>query len=41
MIPLNGQAPAILLRKVRRWLEPGLDPKRVTRVFTEFEQQRG
>lgn len=41
MIPLNQHGPAILLRKVRRWFEPELDPSRVSRVFEEFEEQRG
>ena len=41
MIPLNRHGPAILLRKVKRWLEPDLDPARVARVFSDFEDQRG
>lgn len=41
MIPLNQHGPAILLRKVRRWFEPDLDPARVSRVFEEFDEQRG
>lgn len=41
MIPLNRHGPAVLMRKVRRWLEPDLDPQRVTKVFEEFEERRG
>lgn len=41
MIPLNRHGPAILMRKLRRWLEPDLDPGRVGRVFREFDEQRG
>lgn len=41
MIPLNRHGPAILLRKVKRWLEPDLDPSRVERVFTDFDDHRG
>lgn len=41
MIPLNRDGPAILLRKVRRWLEPKLDPTRPARVLGEFDDQRG
>ncbi|CAN5436472.1 hypothetical protein BH09PSE6_BH09PSE6_01130 [soil metagenome] len=41
MIPLNRHGPAILLRKMRRWMEPDLDPARVDRVFDDFDQQRG
>lgn len=41
MIPLNRHGPGILLRKVRHWLEPDLDARRVTQVFEEFDQRRG
>lgn len=41
MIPLNRHGPAILLRKLRRWFEPDLDPRRMTRVFAEFDDHRG
>ncbi len=41
MIPLNRHGPTILLRKLRHWLEPDLDPARVARVFGEFDEQRG
>ncbi len=41
MIPLNRHGPGILLRKIKRWLEPNLDPNRVTRVFDEFDRVRG
>lgn len=41
MIPLNRHGPAILLRKVKRWLEPDLDPARIARVFTDFDDHRG
>ena len=41
MIPLNRHGPGILLRKIRRWFEPNLDPNRVTRVFDEFDRVRG
>ncbi|CAN5302327.1 hypothetical protein BH10PSE17_BH10PSE17_15740 [soil metagenome] len=41
MIPLNRHGPAILMRKMRRWLEPDFDPARVARVFEEFDERRG
>ena len=41
MIPLNRHGPGILLKKIRRWFEPNLDPNRVTRVFDEFDRVRG
>ncbi len=41
MIPLNRHGPSILLNKVKRWLEPDLDPARVERVFTDFDDHRG
>ena len=41
MIPLNRHGPAILLRKARRWLEPDLDPRRVAKVFEEFDERGG
>jgi hypothetical protein len=41
LIPLNQHGPAILLRKVRRWFEPDLDPHRVSRVLEEFDERRG
>ncbi|MGE3847412.1 MAG: 2OG-Fe(II) oxygenase [Gammaproteobacteria bacterium] len=41
MIPLNRHGPATLLRKLRRWLEPDLDPARAARVFAEFDDERG
>ena len=30
-----------LLRKLRRWFEPKVDPERVPRVFEEFDDRRG
>jgi hypothetical protein len=41
MIPLNRHGPAVLIRKARRWLEPDLDPRRVGRVFEEFDDRGG
>lgn len=41
MIPLNRHGPAVLMRKVRRWLEPDLDPERVDKVFAEYDDRRG
>lgn len=41
MIPLNRHGPGILLRKLKRWFEPDLDPRRVERVFDEFDRVRG
>jgi hypothetical protein len=41
LIPLNRHGPAVLLRKIKRWFESDLDPTRVARVFTEFDEQRG
>lgn len=41
MIPLNRHGPAILMRKVRRWFEPDLDPARMPRVLEEFDEHRG
>ena len=41
MIPLNRHGPGILLRKIKRWFEPNLDPNRVERVFDEFDRVRG
>lgn len=41
MIPLNRHGPAVLMRKVRRWLEPDLDPQRVAKVFEEYDERRG
>lgn len=41
MIPLNRHGPAVLMRKVRRWLEPDLDPRRVAKVFAEYDERRG
>lgn len=41
MIPLNRHGPGVVLRKIKRWFEPNLDPSRVGRVFDEFERVRG
>lgn len=41
MIPLNRHGPAVLMRKVRRWFEPDLDPGRVAKVFEEYDGRRG
>ena len=41
MIPLNRHGPGILLKKIKRWFEPNLDPNRVGRVFDEFDRIRG
>lgn len=41
MIPLNRHGPGILLRKLKRWFEPDLDPQRVVDVFDEFDRVRG
>jgi hypothetical protein len=41
LIPLNLHGPAILLRKLKRWFEPDLDPQRVAKVFDEFDRVRG
>ncbi|MGH8518108.1 MAG: hypothetical protein ACREUE_11680, partial [Panacagrimonas sp.] len=41
MIPLNRHGPAVLMRKVKRWLEPDLDPGRVDKVFEEYDERRG
>lgn len=41
MIPLNRYGPGILLRKLKRWFEPDLDPQRVVDVFDEFDRVRG
>ena len=41
MIPLNRHGPGILLSKIKRWFEPDLDPRRVEKVFTEFDHTRG
>ena len=41
MIPLNRHGPGILLRKLKRWFEPDLDPHRVGKVFDEFDRVRG
>lgn len=41
LIPLNRHGPGILLRKIRRWFEPDLDPRRVDAVFDEFDRARG
>jgi hypothetical protein len=38
VIPLNRHGPAVLWRKARRWLEPDLDPRRVTKVFETGEK---
>jgi hypothetical protein len=35
--PLLRHGPSILLRKVKRWLEPDLDPTRVAKVFADFD----
>lgn len=40
MIPLNRHGPGILLRKIKRWFEPDLDPRRVEKVFDEFDRIR-
>ncbi len=40
MIPLNRHGPGILLRKIKRWFEPDLDPQRVQKVFDEFDRIR-
>lgn len=41
MIPLNRHGPAVLMRKVRRWFESDLDPRRVSKVFEEYDDRRG
>lgn len=41
MIPLNRHGPAVLMRKLKRWLEPDLEPGRVARVFEEYDDRRG
>ena len=41
MIPLNRHGPAVLLRKFRLWFEPDLDPSRVEKVFSEYDDRRG
>jgi hypothetical protein len=41
VIPLNRHGPGILLRKLKRWFEPDLDPQRVIDVFDEFDRARG
>jgi len=41
MIPLNRHGPAVLLRKLRLWFEPDLDPSRVAKVFQEYDDRRG
>ena len=40
MLPLNRDGPALLLRKIKRWLEPDLDPRRVQKVFDQFDRIR-
>ena len=40
MLPLNRDGPALLLRKIKRWFEPDLDPRRVQKVFDEFDRIR-
>jgi hypothetical protein len=41
LIPLNRHGPGILLKKIKRWFEPNLDPDRAKRVFDEFDRVRG
>ena len=41
LIPLNRHGPGVLLRKIKRWFEPDLDPRRVDNVFHEFDHTRG
>lgn len=41
MIPLNRHGPGILLSKIKRWFEPDIDPRRIKKIFTEFDQVRG
>ena len=38
---MNRHGPGVLLRKIKRWFEPDLDPRRVDNVFHEFDHTRG